>query len=135
MEKSSHDMQPLLASEDEVGVEQSQPAAGSPRSQWIWLVVLLSYIPVVGLTVVGTWAILRSRAGPSASPQDTFPTLRQSGALKWERRLFPTEIYNNPYAGEPSPELDLAWHNLFEGKFLVPKNGNVRAKRKARQPD
>lgn len=40
-------------------------------------------------------------------------------ALQWETRYFPTLITNNPFAGEPRPELEEAWHNLLRSKALL----------------
>lgn len=37
-----------------------------------------------------------------------------SNAVKYERRPFEVNIHNNPFAGDPRPELDQAWHELFE---------------------
>lgn len=39
----------------------------------------------------------------------------QSNAVKFEVRRFPQNYRGSVFAGDPSPELDLAWHNLFEG--------------------
>ena len=35
--------------------------------------------------------------------------------MYYERRPFPVRIHGNAFAGEPRPELDAAWHGLFEG--------------------
>ena len=43
------------------------------------------------------------------------PALR-SNAIEYEVRQFPQDFHDSVYAGDPSPELDLAWHYLFEGK-------------------
>lgn len=34
-------------------------------------------------------------------------------ALQWGVRYFPTNIVNNPFSGEPRPELHRAWHDLL----------------------
>lgn len=33
--------------------------------------------------------------------------------LLWEERRFPTDIVDNPFTGDPRPELDEAWHDLL----------------------
>ena len=40
-------------------------------------------------------------------------------AIQMERRTLHNSVNaSNPYKGPPSPELDLAWHNLLRRKFL-----------------
>ncbi|KAL9105817.1 MAG: hypothetical protein Q9227_009073 [Pyrenula ochraceoflavens] len=34
-------------------------------------------------------------------------------AIKWETRSFPTRLLDNPFTGDPRPELDQAWHKLL----------------------
>ena len=43
----------------------------------------------------------------------------RSNAVQPEIRKFPQDFRNSVYAGSPSPELDLAWHYLFESKKLL----------------
>ncbi|KAJ5657621.1 uncharacterized protein N7484_001270 [Penicillium longicatenatum] len=43
-----------------------------------------------------------------------FPSLHSAGALEYESRTLPVSIHNNPYAGKPRPELEAAWHYMFE---------------------
>ncbi len=38
-------------------------------------------------------------------------------ALRWEARYFPTRIVDNPFSGDPRPELDQAWHDLLRSMF------------------
>ncbi|PQE18761.1 tat pathway signal sequence protein [Rutstroemia sp. NJR-2017a WRK4] len=40
--------------------------------------------------------------------------LAKSNAVKYETRPFLINIHNNTFAGDPRPELDSAWHELFE---------------------
>ncbi|RAK95913.1 oxidase ustYa family protein [Aspergillus ibericus CBS 121593] len=49
---------------------------------------------------------------PSLS--NAFPSLHAAGALEYETRTWPVSIHNNPFAGKPRPELEEAWHHLFE---------------------
>lgn len=45
--------------------------------------------------------------------------IAESGSIKYERRRFETKIRNNPFAGDPRPELDLTWHGLLEGEVDI----------------
>ena len=40
-----------------------------------------------------------------------------SSAIKYETRKWPVSFKGSVFAGDPSPELDAAWHNLFEGRL------------------
>ena len=40
--------------------------------------------------------------------------LSQSNAVRIENRKFNVHIHNNEFSGPPRPELDAAWHDLFE---------------------
>jgi hypothetical protein len=44
----------------------------------------------------------------------TAPILKDN-SIQWEIKQFPQDFRGSIYAGDPSPELDLAWHYLFEG--------------------
>ncbi|RYP12050.1 hypothetical protein DL767_011488 [Monosporascus sp. MG133] len=46
-------------------------------------------------------------------------TLPAREGLLWEERRFPTNIVDNPFTGDPRPELDEAWYRL-------PLNDNIR---------
>lgn len=37
-----------------------------------------------------------------------------ASVLRYESRLFPTLIQDNPFVGPPRDELERAWHNLLE---------------------
>lgn len=41
-------------------------------------------------------------------------------AVEWGTRRFETNIIDNPFSGEPRPELERAWHELLRSK--VPFN-------------
>ena len=43
--------------------------------------------------------------------------LSRSSAIRFERRKFDVKIHNNPFSGPPRPELDAAWHELFESVY------------------
>lgn len=61
---------------------------------------------------------------PCKSPRfDTFSrilicmkALAHSTAFREDRRIFPLTVAGTPFAGDPSPELDEAWHELLEGR-------------------
>lgn len=40
--------------------------------------------------------------------------LAQSNAVRFENRKWAVRLHDNPFAGPPRPELDAAWHELFE---------------------
>ncbi|KAI9685578.1 MAG: hypothetical protein M1822_004436 [Bathelium mastoideum] len=40
--------------------------------------------------------------------------LKDAGAVQYEMRKLPLSFRNSAYAGDPNPDIDLAWHNLFE---------------------
>lgn len=50
----------------------------------------------------------------------TITALAQSTAFREENRFFSLAVGDSPFAGDPSPELDHAWHNLLEGPNGTP---------------
>ena len=46
--------------------------------------------------------------------------LAQSSAIAFQRRPFRAKLHNNPFTGPPRPELDAAWHELFESASSSP---------------
>jgi len=48
----------------------------------------------------------------------TAPILKDD-SIRWETKKFPQDFRDSVFAGDPSPELDLAWHYLFEGKHQI----------------
>ncbi|KZZ89201.1 hypothetical protein AAL_07849 [Moelleriella libera RCEF 2490] len=54
----------------------------------------------------------------AVQPQLLFPSLAQSTAFREENRFFSLAVADSPFAGDPSPELDHAWHNLLEGSAI-----------------
>ena len=57
-----------------------------------------------------------TRAG--ARRWELFPSLAESDAVRFERRILSGGGKGNSFAGKPSPELDKAWHGMFEGMLL-----------------
>lgn len=48
-----------------------------------------------------------------------FIALAESSAVKYETRTFPVALEGNPFIGDPRPELESAWHELFEGTEIL----------------
>lgn len=48
----------------------------------------------------------------------TNTTAPANQVLEYEYRRTPPYQVDNPFAGEPRPELDQAWHDLLEGTFV-----------------
>lgn len=46
-----------------------------------------------------------------------YEALDEAGQLTYRRRVLAVDIHQNDFAGLPRPELDAAWHNLFESKW------------------
>ena len=106
---------------------------GSQRSLSRWLShgVMLPYIPLLILCIVLYFKI-SSRPQCLTSQLDVFPcehlprrlcsftineyheALSHSGALEYSRHRFAVRLHNNRFSGPPRPELDAAWHDLFE---------------------
>ena len=123
------DSQPLLESESQDGARESSLDSASITEnparrkrpqylQWLLYALAVAYIPLIVLYI---FLFLRL-SGPSAEPDcknanlDTFPSLARSSAIQFEQRPFPVHIHHNPFAGDPRPELDAAWHELFESQ-------------------
>lgn len=49
-----------------------------------------------------------------------FTALANANELSYQHRVLSVKIHDNNFAGLPRPELDAAWHDLFESeKHLV----------------
>ncbi|KAI3318835.1 hypothetical protein HD806DRAFT_304120 [Xylariaceae sp. AK1471] len=48
------------------------------------------------------------------SKSGLFPSLASTSAFQKDSRVFPLTVAGTPFAGDPSPELDQAWHELLE---------------------
>ncbi|EED16330.1 conserved hypothetical protein [Talaromyces stipitatus ATCC 10500] len=49
---------------------------------------------------------------------DLFPSLAHSSAFRKDNRVFSLTVADTPFAGDPSLELDQAWHNLLEDSTI-----------------
>ncbi|KAI0480020.1 hypothetical protein F4859DRAFT_478156 [Xylaria cf. heliscus] len=76
----------------------------------------LLYLAVTVLTIHS----VRSTEENAKAPNYHLPDPK---GLRWENRRFPTNIVNNPFTGDPRPELDEAWDRLLQNDNIrVPKN-------------
>ena len=55
------------------------------------------------------------------SPNSNAVKVPARDALQWGTRRFMTKIVDNPFAGEPRPELEQAWHELLQSKATLVK--------------
>lgn len=81
---------------------------------WLWTIhaiLLLTYTVVFALS----FRYLTKSTRPNLSHLN----LPAESVLHPEIRYFPTALRNNPFTGEPRPELDSAWHDLL-------RNDNIR---------
>ena len=44
---------------------------------------------------------------------------RESNVIEYETRRLEIKVKDNPFAGDPSPESDKAWHDMFESEYLT----------------
>lgn len=134
------DNQPLLESErqdrtrdtsiDSLDITQKPGRRKRPQYlRWLSYFLAIAYIPLMILYVL--LFLKFSTPTPEAECKtanlDIFPSLARSSAIHFEQRPFSVKIHHNPFAGDPRPELDNAWHDLFEGS---PINQVPRIKQK-----
>ena len=62
--------------------------------------------------------VTRSKFTSPSHPSGILP-LPGREAVHWELRPFTTSLVNNPFAGTPRSELDLAWHNLMKSTLVT----------------
>lgn len=142
------DNQPLLESESQDGTRDSsldsatitQNSARRKRPQyfqWLLYALAIAYIPLIVLYIFLFLGIPKPSVEPDCKNAnlDTFPSLARSSAIQFEQRPFPVRIHHNPFAGDPRPELDAAWHEIFESQPFPPvppfqmKNNNLKTPR------
>ncbi len=122
------DNQPLLESKsqdrtqdtsiDSLDITQKPARRKRPQYlRWLSYFLAIAYIPLIILYVL--LFLKLSTPKPEAECKnanlDIFPSLARSSAIQFEQRPFSVKIHHNPFAGDPRPELDNAWHDLFEG--------------------
>jgi len=107
----------LRGSLDEID-ERLQLQRQSKQLYWLKLSLVILYVPAIVLFVLSytRWSTAshpRPREHYIYPDMIPFPALK-SNAVKFEVRRFPQNFRDSVFAGDPSEELDLAWHNLFE---------------------
>lgn len=120
-EERRPDSQPLLEDEGSFNPgsiatpqeEKLQRRKVNEVNKWLLYALILAYLPLLTL-----YLILHFKEPAPAqcadSRLDVFPSLAQSNAIQFERRPLAVKLRNNPFSGPPRPELDAAWHELFE---------------------
>ena len=110
-----------------------RPSTQNPRWQGLLslgLNIILSLL-CIGLSVNIASSASRHDTKPDVFPCEFHPiatlfgsrlirctALLKSYAFRYERRKFHVDIHNSPFAGSPRPELDAAWHGLFESACI-----------------
>lgn len=115
---------PLLGDVESTPKCSSEPLPQSPSAQ-SWRHNVCSHSTFLGLAYAvlcflylglfyGWMPSSHHANNACANSHDLFPSIADSDAVHYERRPFPVRIHGNAFAGEPRPELDAAWHELFE---------------------
>ncbi|KAI0381223.1 hypothetical protein F5Y04DRAFT_86075 [Hypomontagnella monticulosa] len=74
--------------------------------------VVVAYLILVILYFILLIRFITSK--PGAIDPGLFPSLARSSAFRQQNRVFPLTVKGTPFAGDPSAELDRAWHDLLE---------------------
>jgi len=90
---------------------RAQISATWSRRIALWLG--LAYVPLVCAFVL--LYVHAMSAVKNCRSLDLFPSLAQEpDVMQFNRQKLPVKMFNNSFVGDPSPELDHAWHGLFE---------------------
>lgn len=90
------------------------------KLHYIFLVIAYLILAILYATLVmntansGYFPSKSSRSPKDWSPFEPFPSLKSARALEYEPSILSVSIKNNPYAGKPRPELEAAWHKMFQ---------------------
>ncbi|KAF3396581.1 hypothetical protein DPV78_008391 [Talaromyces pinophilus] len=88
------------------------------RVRSIWIFFAICYLILIGM-YVKLWIRLKDlESEVHTMKPDIFPSLARSSAFRKDSRVFPLTVTGTPFAGDPSPELDQAWHDLLEGTTI-----------------
>ncbi|OKL62771.1 hypothetical protein UA08_01851 [Talaromyces atroroseus] len=114
----AEEAEPLYArsSEDDELESFQEKNVRSSRSNRLLLYILgaLGYIILLGL-YTRLWIRFRElEAEVHQLRPELFPSLAESSAFRRDSRVFSLTVADTPFAGDPSPELDKAWHDLLE---------------------
>ncbi|KAI0014797.1 hypothetical protein F4780DRAFT_766845 [Xylariomycetidae sp. FL0641] len=72
------------------------------------------YAILLALYVVLLIGVVKGERPALPDESILFPSLEQSSAFRRSDRVFPLTVAGTPFAGDPSPELDQAWHELLK---------------------
>ncbi|KAI5859361.1 hypothetical protein GGS23DRAFT_324159 [Durotheca rogersii] len=86
------------------------------RLRFAYASLVAAYLVVVILYVI-LWVRLTKLESVAIEPK-LFPSLARSSAFRQHNRVFPLTVVGTPFAGDPSTELDQAWHALLEGTTI-----------------
>ncbi|KAF7536865.1 hypothetical protein G7054_g4160 [Neopestalotiopsis clavispora] len=120
LENDHAEEEPLYTSSNDAEsispTEKNSSKRRSTLQSRINTVAAIAYI-ILLMLYIRLWFGLRELQSmqDSASP-DLFPS--SSSALRQDIRQFPLTVAGTPFAGDPSQELDDAWHELLEGTVI-----------------
>ncbi|KAI1124451.1 hypothetical protein F5Y10DRAFT_249324 [Nemania abortiva] len=79
------------------------------------IAALVLYIVLAGLYVI-LWIQFSAfkSAGKAELKPELFPSLASGSAFRRDSRPFSLTVVDTPFSGDPSPELDKAWHDLLK---------------------
>ncbi|OOF95577.1 hypothetical protein ASPCADRAFT_406329 [Aspergillus carbonarius ITEM 5010] len=119
---AKHEESYHLAPTEEDSLPGDEPPYPPPPTRWLtlhstflavaYLILILLYLTLIGN--VYPFSNSPPQSVPSSPLSHEFPSLHEAGALEYETRTWPVNIHNNPFSGKPRPELEEAWHGLFE---------------------
>lgn len=124
--------EPLCPTPGEDGAKMPISKFRHQQKRHLYLVYILiaAYVPSIILYIWLAVSYLRLRN--QSTELDLFPcatfsiemqvflltsitALARSSAVRKDNRVFSLTVANSPFAGDPSPKLDQAWHDLLEG--------------------
>ncbi|KAL7622168.1 hypothetical protein AAE478_007671 [Parahypoxylon ruwenzoriense] len=86
------------------------------RSRLIYVSVAVAYL-ILTILYLALWVQFMKIESREIEP-DLFPSLAHSSAFRQHNRVFPLTVAGTLFAGDPSIELDQAWHDLLEGTII-----------------
>ena len=111
--------QPFLGDSGSNCSDEQQPQSSIPIRRKQNSLFLKRYGVLMHILLIASYSIAFWYAGwkwkLSSRPGELLP-LPAREAVHWELRPFTTSLIDNPFTGEPRPELEHAWHNLVSSK-------------------
>ncbi|KAI1098862.1 hypothetical protein F4804DRAFT_323670 [Jackrogersella minutella] len=86
------------------------------HSRFVYTSVAVAFLIALLVNIILWVQFIKSKT-ESIQP-DLFPSLAHSSAFRQNDRVFPLTVAGTPFAGDPSIELDKAWHDLLEGTTI-----------------